>query len=131
MGDVEGDGYADIVTGATVGNPHVRVYSGLVVANGGSADDAAIGQFFAYGLQYDIGVNVAVADVEGDGHADIITGASQGSPHVKVYSGKNFASYSANGNLDADVIEQFFAADGAAQGGVTVGAASGLLGVRR
>jgi len=110
VGDVEKDGFADIVTGATVGNPHVKVYSGKDIAthtfdpNGASV----VASWFAYGLQFNIGANVAVGDVSGNGYADVVTGASAGNPHVKVYNGKDIALHTFDPN-GSSVLASWFA----------------------
>jgi hypothetical protein len=112
VGDVLGDGFGDIVTGASAGNPDVRVFSGKDIASGhfNPAGSSQITQFFAYGLQFNVGANVAVGDLEKDGFADIVTGASAGNPHVKVYSGKAIAKGTFNHlNPDASLVTQFFA----------------------
>jgi cyclophilin family peptidyl-prolyl cis-trans isomerase len=84
-GDINGDGFTDIVTGAGPGgSPLVKVFSGR---NG-----AVIRQFNAFDESFTGGVNVAVGDVNGDGRADIIVGQGQGGePRVKVYDGKTGA----------------------------------------
>jgi hypothetical protein len=110
VGDIEHDGFADIVTGATAGNPDVKVYSGKDIAmhtfdpNGSSV----VAEWFAYGLQFNLGANVAVGDVSGNGDADVITGATAGNPHVKVYSDKDIAlhTFAPNGS---SVVAQWFA----------------------
>src|SRR5262249_9647651 len=78
-GDVTGDGFADIVTGADAGGaPHVRVIDG--------ATGVGVLDFFAYDVAFGGGVRVAVGDVTGDGKADIITGAGPGGlPEVRVF----------------------------------------------
>ncbi len=115
VGDVNGDGYADVVTGATAGNPHVKVYSGKAIATGafqsGGAENNVLEQWFAYGLQFNIGVNVAVGDTNGDGYADVITGATAGNPHVKVFSGQTIANGTFDPNSPATELDQFFAYD--------------------
>src|SRR6185436_11554509 len=70
-GDVNGDGFLDIVTGPGAGaQPHVKVFSG--------SSGAEIRSFFAYTPGFFGGVFVAAGDVDGDGLADIITGADAG-----------------------------------------------------
>jgi hypothetical protein len=133
VGDVNGDGYADIVTGAVAGNPQVKVHSGKAIAtgtfNGAYPDASLVDEFFAYGLQFNLGVDVAVADVEGDGYADIITGAPNGNPHVKIYRGVALANGSFNpANPDASLLLQFMATNSQGAGGVLVGAANFVVG---
>ena len=71
----------NLMTGAGPGGgPHVRVLSG--------ADGSELASFFAYDPAFTGGVAVATGDVNGDGHADIITGAGPGGgPHVMVFDG--------------------------------------------
>lgn len=77
-GDVTGDGIADLVVGAGFGGgPHVKVFDGVT--------GAEVASFFAYEASVRGGVNVAVGDIDGDGIAEIITGAGEGGPHVKAF----------------------------------------------
>ena len=91
VGDVNGDGKPDIITGAGPGGgPHVEVFSG---ANGKIIDS-----FYAYAPNFAGGVYVAAGDYNKDGKADILTGAGRGGPEVRVFSG-----------ADLSVLTQFYA----------------------
>jgi hypothetical protein len=80
-GDVNGDGRADIITGAGPGGgPHVRVFDGATLTQ--------LASFFAFDPSFTGGVAVAAGDVNSDGRADIITGAGPGGgPHVREFDG--------------------------------------------
>src|SRR5262249_55157383 len=79
---------------------------------GFNADGTLKLDFLAYGAGFPGGVRVAVADVNGDGVDDIITGAGPGAgPHVKVFSG-----------TDDSLLQSFFAYDPSFHGGVFVAA---------
>jgi V8-like Glu-specific endopeptidase len=92
VADVNGDGWDDLVTGATVGNPHVRIFSGKGLA-GGATESAVVSQFFAYGLQFNVGANVSAGDFDKDGFAEVVTAATAGNPHVKIYDGESLTSF--------------------------------------
>ncbi|HVS71947.1 MAG TPA: VCBS repeat-containing protein, partial [Phycisphaerae bacterium] len=81
--DINGDGKADIITApASNGVPLVNVYDG--------ASGRLIRSFYAYTPNFHGGVSVASADVNDDGHADIITGTGFGGvPLVNIFSGTN------------------------------------------
>jgi len=109
-GDVNGDGKADIAVGAGAGGgPNVKVFSGVNLG----PTPTLLQNFMAYDTSFSGGVNVALADLNGDGRADIITGAGQGGgPHVKVFSG-----------VDGSVLGSFLATSASTTGGVRVAAA--------
>jgi subtilisin-like proprotein convertase family protein len=108
--DVNGDGFADIVTGAGAGGgPEVKVFSGK--------DLSVLMDFMAYSPFFNGGVSVAAGDINGDGFADIVTGAGPGGgPHVKVFNGK-----------DGTLLEGYYAYNPTFSGGVNV-AVSDVLG---
>jgi hypothetical protein len=94
--------------GAGSGNlPHVRVYDAV----GG----AELASFFAYDVGYLGGVRVAVADVNGDGVEDIITGTTPGTAggHVKVIDGTRLNMVRPDGVIQQSAeLFSFFATPG-------------------
>jgi hypothetical protein len=115
-GDRDADGRAEIITGAGAGGgPHVRTFTFNPAAPAGSNITqfaGPLGSFFAYAPSFTGGVRVASADVNGDGRADIITGAGPGGgPHVKVFD-----------SVTGATIRSFFAYDPTFTGGVFVAA---------
>ena len=103
VGDVTGDGRRDLVAAAgPSGGPVVKVFDG--------ATGAVRSTFFAYAPSFTGGVNVAVPDLDGDGKAEVITGAGGGGgPQVNVFDGATGAEKGA-----------FFAYDPSVRGGVRV-----------
>ena len=116
-GDIDGTGRPDIVTGAgAAGGPHVKAFTAHdVMASSLTLDTTdlpADRSYFAYEPAFAGGVSVAVADLDADGHADIVTGAGPGGgPRVRAVSGRTGA-----------VIKDFFAFDPADRAGVSVAA---------
>ncbi len=104
-GDVDGDGLAEVVTGAMAGGgPHVKVFSG--------ATGQLLSEFMAYDLGFHGGVSVAVGRVTGGFVSDVITGAGAGAgPHVKVFNGTS-----------GELLRSFMAFDEGFRGGVNVAA---------
>jgi fimbrial isopeptide formation D2 family protein/uncharacterized repeat protein (TIGR01451 family) len=116
VGDISGDGRADLVVGAGFGGgPRITAWNGQSIASG---LPVAIADFFAFESALRNGTYVAVGDVDGDGFGDIIAGAGPGGgPRVTGFSGQSLI---ATGNLTQ--VTNFFAGDSSLRGGVRVAA---------
>ncbi len=78
LGDVDGDGYPDVVTAPQSGRLPVRVFNRFGVKRS---------EFYPYPAPYRGGVNVALGDVTGDHVAEVATApAVGGGPHVRVFT---------------------------------------------
>jgi len=113
IGDLNGDGWYEIIAGAGYGGgPHVRVFGldGRVINPG----------FFAYNPAFRGGVNVACGDINGDGRDEIITGPGPGGgPHVRIFNergealdGGGFFAYDVHDNEGVDVTAADLDSDG-------------------
>ena len=134
-GDIDGDGYDEIITGAGPGavfGPHVRAWN-----YDGTGSTTPIGgiSFFAYGTPK-WGVNVTCGDIDGDGIDEIVTGAGPGTiygPHVRGWNydggtlaaipGVSYLAYGTNkfgvnvtcGDVDNDGIDEIVTGAGPSQ----------------
>jgi hypothetical protein len=84
-GDVNGDGFADIIVSADRGGgPQVTITSGKT--------GSMLASFYATASTFTGGIRVACADINGDGFADVIAGAGPGGgPQVTLFDGKRLS----------------------------------------
>jgi hypothetical protein len=87
-GDIDGDGYDEIVTGAGPGlvyGPHVRGWN----VDGGAVSAISGVSYLAYGTPGS-GVKVSCGDIDGDGMDEIVTGTGPGSDLMAHVRGWNY-----------------------------------------
>ncbi len=105
-GDVNGDGFDDIIAGADAGGgPNVAIYSG--------SDGALLASFYAFDPAFTGGVSVTAGNVLGTGEINIVVGAGPG-------GGPNVAIFTDDGTL----LASFYAYEPTLTAGVVVSAAS-------
>ncbi|MBY0455882.1 MAG: hypothetical protein K2V38_00945, partial [Gemmataceae bacterium] len=88
MGDLNGDGYDDLVTAPGFGaGSDIAMFDGRTLAPG-VPTTRLFNDFYMYDPSMIAGVNLTVADTDADGYADIITGPAAGPAHLRVVSGR-------------------------------------------
>jgi hypothetical protein len=122
LGDVSGDGRADLVVAAGFGGgPRVAVFDGRDIA-ASAPPNRLTPDFFAFEPSLRNGAFVAAGDVTGDGTADVALGGGPGgAPRVRLIDGHGLLAAGPVPNLD-DVasaqLANFFAEDVSGRGGV-------------
>src|SRR5205823_2891436 len=104
VGDVNGDGQADVIVGTEAGGgPRVQVFDGKT--------QAVIKDFFAFESSLRSGVRVGTADINGDGKAElVVTAANSGAARVRILNAADLTAF-----------EDFFALGPDFRGGAYVG----------
>ncbi|MBI3963392.1 MAG: L,D-transpeptidase family protein [Candidatus Kerfeldbacteria bacterium] len=84
--DVDGDGTDEIIMAVNQASaPAVKVYRA-------DAGRSIVGSFYAYPESMRFGVQVAGADIDGDGNGEVVTAPRHGaSPHVRIFHGDGHA----------------------------------------
>jgi hypothetical protein len=113
-GDIDGDGIDDLAVSAdTGGGPRVRIY----LTRGSELVPAV--DFFALDPTFFGGVRVALGDINGDGHADLVVAGGPGAgPRVATYDGVTLAP----GHTPERLFNDFFAMDPSLRLGLYVAA---------
>lgn len=101
LGDLDGDGQKEIITGALAGGgPQVRIFN---------LDGRPLQQFFAASESFRGGVSVSSGNIDGKGNDEIVVGLGQGTaPEIKIYSN------------DLKLVGRFLAYEKSFQGGIHV-----------
>lgn len=116
-GDINADGVPDLLVAAgTGGAPRIATFDGRDVVAGKSDPRRLGSDYFAFESSLRNGAYVAIADLDGDGYGDLITGAGPGGgPRVLAYGGRQ---YSTGGTIPR--LLDFFPGDSSNRGGVDV-----------
>jgi hypothetical protein len=117
VGDLNNDGYADIVAAAGEGGgPRISTWNGRTIAQARIPTSLAP-DFFAYEATLKNGAYIAVGDVNGDGDLEILTGSGEGGgPRVSAFSSRELLAGRAVRTID------FFTGDPMSGTGVRVAA---------
>jgi hypothetical protein len=108
-GDVNNDGFADVIIGARGAEPNGLIYAGSAYVYSG-ADGSLLHQFDGEAVMDYLGTSVSGAgDVNNDGFADVIIGAPLADPNGIDWAGSAYVYSGADGSL----LHQF---DGEAEG---------------
>jgi hypothetical protein len=115
LGDIDGDGYADlVVTGGPGAGPRVATYDGRTLTDF-QTPQRLFNDFFAMDPNSRLGLFVAVGDLNSDGKAEIAVSSDVGGgPRIVVFNGTSFF------NRELEVAADFFAGDPDSRGGLRI-----------
>ena len=111
-GDLNGDGYADVIAAAGLGGgPQVTIFDGKSMK--------VLGAFYDQAANFMGGLYAGTADANADGFADVVIGVDQGAPQVSVFSGPSVYQFLKTG-MGPTVLSAFYAFPTSFTGGVRV-----------
>lgn len=92
MGDVDGDGAAEVIAGSGAGRvAEIRVFKPEVVGGSTVLTELTAFRTQPFGARYRSGIEVAVGDVDGNGRDDLVATMSRGNGVAKVFRSVNAA----------------------------------------
>lgn len=103
LGDVDGDGRLDLVTAGTGAPPRVTFYPG--------AGDGSFAQAAGVDSELASFAGFVLADVTGDGHADVLAQGTGQPPRVGLYAGDGGGGFTAVATTELPAFVQMHAAD--------------------
>ena len=121
-GDVNGDGYDDLIVGAgETGGPRVAVLDGYEASND---IRQPLCDFFSFESSFRKGVKVTAGDFNGDGYADIAAvSGTGGGPRVAILNGQFCTPAVENPSAPENRLYDAFVYDSSDRSGLTVSAA--------
>jgi hypothetical protein len=105
IGDVDGDGFGDLITGAGPGGgPRVKIYSGSSILSVGAGNVTPFADFFAGNDANRGGVKVAAKNLDADKFIDVVTGGGAGDRAVATaYKGSALAANRTSTLYETDI----------------------------
>ncbi|MBP3958823.1 FG-GAP repeat protein [Gemmata sp. G18] len=105
VGDMDGDGFAELAIAPDRGPAHIKVWSGATLTNnpGIQANDLPlVGSFYAFAPTDPSGARLALRDTNGDGRAELVAAsANRSSSYARVFSFEQMQAGGANAPFTA------------------------------